>query len=105
MSYGNPSAAPSYSALAGSQNQPARLSEVQQQVERSQAAIERMQEKMKSLFARLQPVLRSTTPSQEGKDAMARPALVGHANALSNHNDQLEQIDMGLAEILDRLEL
>ncbi len=105
MSYGNPSAAPNYGGIAGASNQPARLSEVQQQVERGQAAIERMQEKMKSLFARLQPVLRATVPQQEGKDAMARPALVGHANSLSNHNDQLEQIDSGLAEILDRMEL
>jgi hypothetical protein len=85
-------------------NAPGRLSQVQEQVQRGAKITERLEAKLKSLYERLQPVL-----AQTGSDANSagnpKPTLVGHANALSNHNDQLELLDSGMAEILDRLEL
>ena|ERR1700677_220322 len=105
--YGNPSGAPSYAGqLAGTLNEvkTPRLSEVQEQVVRGQKLTERMNDRLKSLYDRLQPVLRQTGSGQLAQEA-PKPTLVGHANALSNHNDQLDMMDSGLADILDRLEL
>lgn len=81
-----------------------RLSEVQEQVQRSGNIMEHIEEKFKSLYTRLQPVLHPEQQS-EGKSPSPKPTLVGHANALSNHNDQLDSLDQALGSILDRLEL
>lgn len=83
---------------------PSRISEVQEQVQRSSKVTERLQEKFKSLHDRLQPILRSTGTG-ESRPESPKPTLVGHANALSNHNDQLEMLDAILGDILDRIEL
>ena len=96
---------PSYGGVSVAQQaQPARLSQVQEQVERGSKIVARLEGKLKSLYDRLSPVLAQTGSSQEGP-ATPRPTLVGHATALSNHNDQLELLDSGMAEILDKLEL
>ena len=78
-------------------------SQVQEQVQRGARILSAIEEKMKALFDRLQPVLQ-ITPSGQG-EANPKPTLVGHAMALSNHNDQLEMIDSQLADILNRIEL
>jgi hypothetical protein len=83
---------------------PARLSEVQEQVQRGQKLTGRLLERVKMLNERLSSVLSSGSGSQAGADS-PKPTLVGHANALSNHNDQLEMVDLMLSDILDRLEL
>lgn len=80
-----------------------RASQVQQQVDRGIAIMARMEEKMKSLYMRLQPVLSDAPPT--GAETNPKPTLVGHAQALSNHNDQLQALDVAFGDILDRLEL
>jgi len=82
---------------------PLRQSQVQEQVQRGARILSTIEEKMKALFDRLQPVLQ-ITPSGQG-EANPKPTLVGQAMALSNHNDQLEMIDSQLADILNRIEL
>ena len=84
---------------------PARMTQVGSEVERSAKLTSMMSEKLSSLYARLQNVLRETSPEAPEDTASVKPTLVGHAMALSNHNDQLDRIDSGLADILDRLEL
>ncbi len=96
--------------IAGSQQaaptSQARLTQVQEQVERGCLVNERIEQKLSNLRDRLAPVL-ANVPSQPGSDAnkVPQPTLVGHANALSNHNAQLETFDAVLGDILDRLEL
>jgi hypothetical protein len=80
-----------------------RQSQVQEQVSRSAKVIERMEHKLASLYERLQPVLASAPSGENQKES--KPTLVGHAQSLSNHNDQLEVLDSVLGDILDRLEL
>ncbi len=102
MTYASKSPSSMAQQIGGS---PVRLSEVQEQVERSSKVTERLQEKFKSLHERLQPVLRSTGSANTDRGESPKPTLVGHANALSNHNDQLEMLDAMLGDILDRIEL
>jgi hypothetical protein len=101
--------APSYGgglAQGSALNQPvSRMPQVQEQVVRGQNIMGRIEEKMKSLFDRLQPILTQQPTEQAGRGESPKPMLVGHANALSNHNDQLDSFDTALANILDRLEL
>jgi hypothetical protein len=66
--------------------------------------MECIEEKMKSLYVRLEGVMVSQGPTG-GDEARAKPTLVGHAMALSNHNDQLDRFDAMLGDILDRLEV
>jgi len=82
----------------------ARQSHVQSQMERQGSLIGRIAERLGELEARLQPILRSEPPTP-GMEACERMSLVGHANALSNQNDQLERVDAVLAGIIDRIEL
>ena len=97
--------APQYAKNVVQDNPSARMSQVQEQVVRSQNIMGRIEEKMKSLFDRLNPLLSQNTPDQAGRGEAPKPMLVGHANALCNHNDQLDSVDAALASILDRLEL
>ena len=98
---------PLANAVQNSAAAPSRQSEVQQQVERSARVVDNMDKKFAMLSNRLDSVLRSMPTLQEGrKEApVPKPVLVGHATALSNHNDQLERFDEILSDILDRLEL
>lgn len=108
MNYNNPSAATAqYGGIGGGvQSQEARPTHVQGQMQRSQVIVESLESKLKSLFNRLEPLLRPVPPTAtENNKQEIRPSLVGHANALSNHNDQLERMDQALSELLDRIEL
>lgn len=82
-----------------------RVSQVQQEVERGAKLMSCIEEKIKSLYARLQSVLSDNRSDKESTGPSPKPMLVGHAVALSNHNDQLDQTDRALGDILDRLEL
>jgi hypothetical protein len=99
---------PGSGGLATYQNHPAevaRPSHVQEQMHRSACVIKSISDRVSLLMERLQPILRVEPQSgQAGKDA-PKPTLVGHANALSNQNDQLEMVDLYVLSILDRLEL
>jgi len=94
-------------AAQGAQNMPSRMTQVQEQMEIAAKLTACIEEKLKSLYSRLQSVLISgeTTSRIEEANKTPQPVLVGHASALSNHNAQLNQIDQVLAVILDRLEL
>jgi hypothetical protein len=85
--------------------QPQRSSQVQNEVERGAKLIACIQEKIKSLGIRLQSVISEGPSSPQAGAKAERPMLVGHASALANHNDQLEDVDSALAYILDHLEL
>ena len=95
----------SVGSSVGSVGSAGRMSQVQEQVSRGANIVGRMEEKLKTLFDRLGPVLVDVPPTDAKEAANPRPVLVGHANALSNHNDQLEFIDGALGQIIDRLEL
>jgi hypothetical protein len=81
-----------------------RLTQVQEQVGRSMRLMASIDERMNSLYVRLQPVL-SEAQKRSGESGTPKPTLVGHAQALSNHNDQLEVFLDSLGDLLDRLEL
>lgn len=83
---------------------PKRVSEVQREVERGNSVTKSLDSRIQLLVNRLNSVLRSVA-EEDANPAQTRPVLVSHANALSNHNDQLEMMDSYLASILDRLEL
>ena len=100
MNYGNAQANASRTDIPGS---PVRQTEVQTQVERGQKVTACIGEQLDTLHNRLQPLLRSTSSGQTGAEP-PKPTLVGHAQALSNHNDQLEGMSRSLGDILDRLE-
>lgn len=79
-------------------------SHVQSQMERSAALAEELKGTVDKLEERIAEVLRQEPEpgsTQEGKV----PMLVGHAVALSNHNDKLEYLCSRLNSILNRLEL
>lgn len=91
-------------SAAGYAEVPKRVSEVQREVERGNSVTKSLDSRIQLLGNRLNSVLRSV--AEEGANpAQTRPVLVGHASALSNHNDQLEMMDSYLSSILDRLEL
>src|SRR6185312_6124043 len=84
----------------------ARQGHVQSQMERQGSLIGHIAERLGELEARLQPILRSEPqPPTSGMEGCEKMLLVGHANALSNQNDQLERVDAVLAGIIDRIEL
>jgi hypothetical protein len=87
----------------GQQNEVARLSQVQKEMERAATISEHLLKAVGELRARLSPLLRST-PEGKGEQS-SKPTLVGHAMALSNHNDQISSALCALTDILERLEL
>lgn len=86
---------------------PVRTGHVTSQMERAQKLTEQLAANLKELDSRLQPILRSSQSQQAGKaDATPpKPILVGHAQGLSNHNDQIESAVSFVESILDRIEL
>lgn len=98
------------SCIAGSQDRgyptEARESHVGKEMNRASRLVEGIAKLTVQIGDRLNPVLRNE-PSQAGiqNEKQPRPTLVGHANALSSQNDQLQLIQDALAGILDRLEL
>jgi hypothetical protein len=85
---------------------PSRLTQVQEQVERSAKITAMLEQLSGDLYKRLGLVLRDIPPAptaQPGKEP--KPLLVGHASSLANHNDQIESVASALADILERLEL
>jgi hypothetical protein len=81
----------------------ARVSQVQEQMERAATISEHLLKVVGELRARLSPLLRSI-PEGKGEQG-SKPTLVGHAMALSNHNDQISAALCGVTDILERLEL
>jgi len=85
----------------------ARESHVGSQMGRQGQLVEEMANAISVLESRLQSVLRSTPPqpgtgAQMGKEPIQ---LVGHAAAISNQNDQLQNLIHSVSDIIDRLEL
>src|ERR1700752_4293530 len=90
--------------ITGAGLNPSRQTEVQSEVERSAKLTSCIEEKMKTLYNEC--VLRTSPPTVgQNEQKSPKPTLVGHAMALSNHNDQLAQFDYVLGDIIDRLEL
>lgn len=83
----------------------ARNSHVQQEMLRKSHLIDDLAKQASMLEQRLEPILRDNN-SVEGPDATKeRIALVGHAMAISNQNDQLERLSSQLESIINRIEL
>lgn len=100
--YGNPGMATQPMATA-SQIQNQRQSQVQSEISRSGKLIEALSQHISNLHQRLQPVLRDCPTAPSGKSEKA--VLVGHAMALSNQSDQLEELCSEVGSILERIEL
>ena len=97
---------PSSRAVEGPQGQEARpISQVQSQVQRSQVMIENLSQRLHALRERLAPVLRENKEPEGSKASAPTPILVGHAEALSNHNEQLGMLVDFVEDVLNRLEL
>lgn len=106
MDYRNAGAlAPSLGAVQNQREQPSRESHVGSQMSRQGKIIQTLHEQFSTLEQRLQPVLRSTPPNTTGQSGQEKPSLVGHAMALSNQNDQLENLSIFMSDILERLEI
>jgi len=88
-----------------SAGQAARETQVQSQMGRQGELLSKICATVDVLSGRLQPVLRDIPPSPANDSVKGQLALVGHAIALSNQNDQLENLQRRLADIVDRLEL
>jgi hypothetical protein len=86
------------------QNQVARETHVSSQMGRQGTLIEALTKQLHSLEVRLKPVLRDVPPQPSNPDK-EKMSLVGHAIALANQNDQLENLVQFVSEIYDRLEL
>jgi hypothetical protein len=87
----------------GQTEAPPKMSQVQEQMERAANITEKLLDRVNLLHSRLGPVLR-TAPEGKGQSE-AKPTLVGHAMALSNHNDQIGMACACVDDILERLEL
>jgi hypothetical protein len=83
-----------------------RESHVGSQMSRQGHLIEKLSSGMDSLESRLSSILRGIPPSpSQPSNKEPKAVLVGHAEAISNQNDQLEHAVEQLFQILERLEL
>ena len=87
------------------QTAPSRETQVQSEMGRQGQLVEKLYVGIQIIEGRLQPVLRDQPPAIKGTDEKAKMALVGHASAISNQNDQLENLVREVQEIIERLEL
>lgn len=85
--------------------QPAKESQVQSEMRRQGRSIERLTDLCGTLHNRLESVLRAVPPTPVQTGNKEKIALVGHASALANQSDQLENLCAAVSDVLDRLEL